>query len=176
MRENRGVTMLALVITIILLLIVAGISLDAGNDVIQRSNLENLKTNMLLLKGKVKEYVENANFELGTDESKYQERIATAKSKLKGTEITNSSIFDGNIGITQSTLNTDNTNYIYYYKISTQDFIDIGITNIKSDDKNSWYIVRYDVKNAGIEVYNTDGFEYEDSKKYSLTDIQNIEL
>ena len=66
MREDRGITITTLVITIIVLLIIAGISAGTGNKVIKSSELENVKTNMLLIKAKGKEYVENANFKLGT--------------------------------------------------------------------------------------------------------------
>ena len=66
MKKNEGITMLVLVITVILLLILSGISINTGNNIIKRANLENLKTNMLLIEVKGKEYVENGNFNLGT--------------------------------------------------------------------------------------------------------------
>ena len=56
--------MIVLVITIALLLILAGISIQGGGSIIKRADLENLKTDMLLIKVKGKEYVENANFNL----------------------------------------------------------------------------------------------------------------
>ena len=61
MKENKGITMVVLVITIVVLLILAGISIGTGNNIIKASQLENLKTNMLLVKVKAKEYIENAN-------------------------------------------------------------------------------------------------------------------
>ena len=66
MDKNKGITMIVLVITIALLLILAGISIQGGSSIIKRADLENLKTDMLLIKVKGKEYVENANFNLGT--------------------------------------------------------------------------------------------------------------
>ena len=62
MKKNKGITMVALVITIALLLILAGISIGTGGNIIKRTELENLKTGMLLIEVKGKEYVENANF------------------------------------------------------------------------------------------------------------------
>ena len=97
MKKNKGITMIVLVITIALLLILAGISIQGGSSIIKRADLENLKTDMLLIKVKGKEYVENANFNLGTsfdkltDENEKSKRIEMAKSKLKGTEIQNAS-------------------------------------------------------------------------------------
>ena len=45
--KNRGITLASLVITIIVLLIIAGISVYSGTDIIKRAKLEELKTNML---------------------------------------------------------------------------------------------------------------------------------
>ena len=107
MKENKGITMVTLVITIIVLLIIAGVSIGTGNKVIKTSELENVKTNMLLIKAKGKQYVENANFKLGTNfesATDKETRIATAKGELKGTEITNANEFSGNIGITETQL------------------------------------------------------------------------
>ena len=81
MKKNKGITMVALVITIVLLLILAGISIGTGGNIIKRTELENLKTGMLLIEVKGKEYVENGNFNLGTsfdkltDENEKNKRI-----------------------------------------------------------------------------------------------------
>ena len=44
--KNNGVTLLALVITIVVLLIIAGITVYEGKETINRSKLEELRTNM----------------------------------------------------------------------------------------------------------------------------------
>ena len=91
MKENKGVTLTSLVITIIVLLIIAGISVYSGTDIIKRAKLEELKTNMLLIETKAKECVENANFKLGKLDNlggdEKINRINEAKKELKGTEI-----------------------------------------------------------------------------------------
>ena len=182
MKKNKGITMISLVITIIILIIIAGISIGTGNNIIKQSDLENIKTNMLLVKVKAKEYVENANFNLGTafdkvtDENEKNTRIAKAKAELKGEEITDVSMFNENINISEEQLTADNSNYIYYYKLETQNLIDMGLSNVKSDEKNGWYIIKYDIKNVGIEVYNTKGFENNETLYYSLNEIQNLNI
>ena len=179
MKENKGITIVTLVITIIVLLILAGVSIGTGNKVIKSSQLENIKTNMLLIKVKGKEYVENANFQLGTNFEKATDketRITNAKAELKGEEITDSSIFNGNINISQDALTSDNTNYIYYYKLDTNNLTDMGLSKVESDEKNGWYIIKYDVKKLEVEIYNTAGFENEEGKYYSLNELQNLEI
>lgn len=176
MREDRGITITTLVITIIVLLIIAGISAGTGNKVIKSSELENVKTNMLLIKAKGKEYVENANFKLGTkfdnltDAEDKDNRITAAKKELKeGKEITDKDILK-NIGIENIEA------YTYYYKLSNDDLTDMGLSNVKSDEKNGWYIIKYDLKNVEVEVYNTLGYERDGNKYFSLTELQNLNI
>ena len=174
MKKNRGITMVALVITIVVLLIIAGISIGAGNNAIKNSKLENLKTNMLLIEVKAKEQLENAKFRLGTsfDKATAEEktnRVNTAKSEFTGEEIVDGNIFNNNI-------KEDNTNNIYYYKLSTQDLIDMGLKNVKSDEKNGYYIVKYNLQDSTIEIYNTEGFDDEGNVVYTLTDIKQVRL
>ena len=92
MKKNKGITMVTLVITIVILLILAGVSIGVGNNIIKKSELENLKTNMLLIEVKGKEYVENANYNLGTtidtvSEEEKSNRIQKAKEGRIQSEI-----------------------------------------------------------------------------------------
>ena len=169
MKKNRGITMVALVITIVVLLIIAGISIGAGNNAIKNSKLENLKTNMLLIEAKAKEQIENAKFRLGTN---------TAKGEFIGDEIVDGIIFNNNAQITKEKIQEDNTNNIYYYKLSTQNLTDMGLKNVKSDEKNGYFIVKYNLKDkdSTIEIYNTKGFDDEGNISYSLTDIKQVKL
>lgn len=178
MREDRGITITTLVITIIVLLIIAGISAGTGNKVIKSSELENVKTNMLLIKAKGKEYVENANFKLGTnfdnltDAEDKDNRITAAKKELKeGKEITDKDILK-NIGITQENIEA----YTYYYKLDKSNLTNMGLSNVKSDEKNGWYIIKFDIKKVEVEVYNTLGFEKDGNRYYSLTELQNLNI
>lgn len=137
MNNNKGITMISLAISIVVLLILASVSIGIGNNVIKQSNLENLKTNMLLIKSKAKEYVENANFSIGAtiDTVEVEEknnRINNAKEKLKGTEITDKN------EISNIENNVESNEYIFYYKISTQELNDIGLNNVKSDEKTDF--------------------------------------
>lgn len=182
MEKNNGITMVALVITVIILLILSGISINAGSNIITKSKLENIKTDMMLIKVKGKEYVENANFNLGTsfekltDENEKNTRLENAKTKLKGTEIENIEDLDSKLSITSDKFKEEKENMIYYYKLSTQDLEDMGIENVKSDEKNGEYIIKYDIKNIEIEIYNTQGFKNEDKYYYSLSELESLEL
>ena len=49
-KNNKGITLIALTITIIILLILASITIYSGKESIKKAQLESLKTNMLLIK------------------------------------------------------------------------------------------------------------------------------
>ena len=176
MKKNEGITMLVLVITVILLLILSGISINTGN------NIKNLKTNMLLIEVKGKEYVENGNFNLGTsfdkltDENEKNKRIELAKSKLKGTEITSVSDLNSNFGITQEQFQQEQTNLIFYYKLTKEDLEELGMSNEDSNNQKGGYIIKYDLKNMELEIYNTIGFKSGDKTYYSLSELENLEI
>ena len=174
MKKNEGITMLVLVITVILLLILSGISINTGN--------KNIKTNMLLIEVKGKEYVENGNFNLGTsfdkltDENEKNKRIELAKSKLKGTEITSVSDLNSNFGITQEQFQQEQTNLIFYYKLTKEDLEELGMSNEDSNNQKGGYIIKYDLKNMELEIYNTIGFKSGDKTYYSLSELENLEI
>lgn len=167
-RGNKGITLIALVITIVVLLIIATISVYSGKETIKKAKLEELKTNMLLIQAKAKEYVENANFKLGTkideaQETERDDRISKAKEELKGNEIQKSDI--------DITISDKEGKYIYYYKLTEDQLKEIGLSDVKSNTKDGEYMVEYDIEKTQVEIYNTKGYE----GKYSLTDIEKIE-
>ena len=174
---NRGITIMSLVVVIILLLIIAGISVGGGQEILKKTELENEKTNMLLIKAKTKQYLENASFQLGTsfekltDESEKNTRIESAKAELKGTQITSDNIAQFSNFISQNDLSTTN---VFYYFLSNNDLSDMGIGDIKSDDKSGIFVVKYDIDNNEIEVYNSKGYEEDSKTYYSLTDIEKL--
>ena len=69
LKQDKGITLIALMVTIIILLIIAGIAIYNGKETIQRANLEALRTNMLLIEAKAKGLVEEANFQLGPEKT-----------------------------------------------------------------------------------------------------------
>lgn len=71
-RESNGITLTSLVVTIVMLVIIAGISIYSGKATIKKARLEGLKTNMLLIQAKAKEYVEEANFKIGKNTDKVE--------------------------------------------------------------------------------------------------------
>ena len=63
MKKEKGVTMVVLAITIIVIIILAGVSTYVGTDIIKSAKLQSLSTDMLLIQAKVKTIGEKADFE-----------------------------------------------------------------------------------------------------------------
>lgn len=159
--NNKGISLIALVITIVVLLILASITFEYGKESIDNAKLESLKTNMLLIKAKTKEYVEQANFKAGTsneyknDEGQLKTEIA---QELVGTPETNS----------YSYISLEEGQYLYNI---TDNLSEIGLKDVSISGSEK-YLVRYDIKNANVEVYNTKGFKVDGTTVYDLTNLQ----
>lgn len=169
MKNNKGVTLIVLSITIIVLLIIAAISIYNGVEMIQRAKLEELRTNMLLIEAKVREYVEEVNFKMGplNDEAKKEEAINSVyveKAKMqKGSE--SGIVISTDIGV--------NLDECY---VLTNESLEVMALNKIEVEEGEAYIIKFDEVNVTAEIYNTDGFKSKDGKiYYSLTDLENIE-
>lgn len=177
--RNKGVTLATLVITIVVLLILSGITINYGVSNIKRAKIQNIKTNMLLIEAKTKEYVENANYDLGikpneaTTEMKGK-AISELEGEGKGTKVTTSSSISTELnimGITSEEISNGNV-----YQISTTDLEKMGIKGVESSEKKGWYIVVYDITNSNVKIYNTKGIKTNNNEtKYCLDDIRNEE-
>ena len=65
---ERGITLIALIITIIVLIILAGTVIYSGTGMIKSVNLETIKTNLLLIQAKAKTIYEKLSFEVTAEE------------------------------------------------------------------------------------------------------------
>ena len=171
--NQRGITLIVLTITIIILMILAVITIHTGTESIQKANLEGLKTNMLLIETKAREYVENASFKLGVNpntDTMYTDAKENLSGEDKGTVVTaEDGIVENllNIGIKQEDIDKGKV-----YKLTTENLEKIGINDVVSNDEEGWYIIVYNIEETTAEIYNTTGY----NGKYSLTDIEQIEL
>ena len=159
--DNRGITLVALVVTIIVLLILAGIGINTGISSMEKVKLEELKTNMLLIEAKARECVEEANFRMGgsTEETvvdAVRTEIYEVNNKLEKADSTNVPNNPGKIDLTDC------------YVITQETFDLWGLNKIKlSEDEK--YLVKFNESRIEVEVYNTKGYD----GKYSLTQIES---
>ena len=161
-KREEGITLVALSITIIVMIILAGIGIYGGTDIIKEAKLEELKTNMLLIQAKAREYVEDATFKMGMnpDEPKktsVRNEVYIENAKLQ--KATDSEI-PSSFGITDTTT-------CYWLTSETQTNWGLGKMKLENDEK---YLIQFNETDVTVEVYNTKGYQ----GNYSLTAIDQI--
>lgn len=176
--NQKGITLIALVVTIIVLLIIAAIGISGGKDKIRRANLESLKTNMMLIEAKARECVEEANFKLGPN-AKEIEKIEEIRqsvyenendksAKLEKLADLESEFEEQGINIPSEITSSENE---ILYCVTEEALEKWGLNKIEVEP-GEVYLIKFNEVEATVEVYNNIGF----NNKYSLTDISDIEL
>lgn len=62
LKMEKGITLVALVITVILMMILVGVTIHFSTDAIDKANLEDIKTDMISIKTRAKIVAEQYNF------------------------------------------------------------------------------------------------------------------
>ena len=149
LRQTNGITIIALIITIIVMLILVTVGIEYGTQEVEKAKLEDLKTTMLLIKGRAQIVADKEDF----GESYNNEGM------IKVTDETASKYNMSNLQ------DLDQTNlYIWEQIAMDNNNIDVTITTTE------FYVIDYNTK----EIYYSLGYTDADTTYYSLTDIQKI--
>lgn len=143
LKSQKGITIIALVITIILMLILVGVGINYGGDAIEKAKLEDIKTDMISIKTRAKIITEQYNFK--DIESLVGSTISSEEIETLGLSVEDS----------------DNIR-----KWNTEDLSSQKLDNIDGDK----YVVFYDLENPNnCEVYYLEGYKGE----HSLSSLQD---
>ena len=149
LRQTNGITIIALIITIIVMLILVTVGIEYGTQEIEKAKLEDLKTTMLLIKGRAQIVADKEDF----GESYNNEGMI---------KVTDEAASKYNMSNLQD---LDQTNlYIWEQIAMDNNNIDVTITTTE------FYVIDYNTR----EVYYSLGYTSGDTTYYSLTDIQKI--
>jgi len=165
MRKNKGVTLTILVITIIVMLIIFGITMSSADDLLRNSQKNRLKTNLYLIQARAETLLENYLFDM---DGKDLKTISTddIEKYLEGSYITDAQAIKS-VGFTAgSTTIPDKDQYIYCRWL-TSDLEEQGIdsSNIASGET---FIVEYNIQSSSIDVGSTKGFSDGNGNSYHL--------
>lgn len=166
MRKQKGITLIALTITIIVMLIIASITTYVGMDLIKQAKLQDLVTNMLLIQAKAKEYLEEVAFQTAnmTDTAQIE---AIKGEYLKGKKITENAEVQT---AAQNTGKIDTSRIEEYYYLEETNLEEMGLGQLNSEEYG-YFILRYDIENMKIEVINTMGY----NGNYTLEQLQQLQ-
>ena len=146
LKNNKGISLVALIITIIVMLIIAGIVLYNGTGEVKQAKTESVRTNMLLVQAQIKNYVEQAKFE----------------GKKQEDGINGITVDDYTLTVTSEGVGVDG-----YVKI-TSSMSDLGLGKISADD----YLISYNIDNITVDVYYVPGITDADGNTYyKLSDM-----
>ena len=159
--KNQGVTLIALAITIALLLIIAGITIYSGSDTIKKAKLEELKTNMLLIQAKAREYVEDATFKMGINPDDNKKNEVREEVYVQNAKLTKADSVPSEFGITDPTT-------CYWLTEEAQNNWGLEKMDLAEDEK---YLIEFKENEETVEVYNSLGY----NGSYSLTEIDQLQ-
>ncbi len=153
MKKERGITLISLVITVLVMTILTSITIGYGGNLVKRADLQNINTNMLMIQAKTRAIGENARF--NNDESKY---IGIKISDIAGNEMIQELIEKGIINTTEN------------WRLLQQEQLDsMGLGKLNQE---RGYMVNYDTE----EVVYVKGFEHEGTTYYKLSDMKNLSI
>ncbi len=167
MKEMKGITLIALTITIVLLLILATISFYSGKETIEKAKLQELKTNMLLIQAKAKEYVEEVNFRMGIIESERESNKTKAREEIYGVNGQKLKKVERESIPSEFNINNEDDKDSCY-QLTEETVKKWGLDKLE-DEVNDYFLV-FDEINEKVEIYYREGYD----EQYSLTDIEKI--
>ena len=147
-KNNKGVTLIALAITIITMLIILGISVVTVDELLRETDARKLRTNLHLIEARARTLFDDYLFD-GTDKLGDETTVDVTK-------------FDWEINENQ---------YIY----REWDAETLEKQGIKSSDvaANEVFIIQYDLINEEIDVASTRGIvDSEDEAYYTLSSLK----
>ncbi len=149
--NSKGITIVSLIITIIVLLIISGVTVYVGTSVIKQATLQTINTNMMLIQAKTKTIAEQAKF--NNNKENYKGTILSEVSgNKKIDEMVNAGIID------------DKSKF---YLLSKDDLVSMGLEKIEIEEG---YIVNYETEEViYVKGYENDGITY-----HKLTDMKNV--
>ena len=177
-KNDKGITMLSLVVMLVVLMMLATITMYYGNSAMKEAKLQDLKTNMLLIQAAVKGDLEKYHFE--TSNLSDSEKISKKSQYLKGIPIENAESdikvkFDALANNTEIQLKTQISDDYQQVggNLDTNTLSQLGLKDVQSNDENGYYIVAYSMNpnySNIVEVINTKGY----LGNYSLKRIEAL--
>ena len=160
-KDNSGITLATLIITIIVITIIASISVYEGKELIAKAKVETLETNMLTIQAKTKSYADEIDAKIWTESDKDTARDNEFKAKGFSNPINLSSDMleqvDDNI----------KSNYIAY-TITGDVLKNMGLDEISSET----YIVVFNKSEyKSMDIIYQDGVIYKKEKYFSLSKL-----
>ena len=161
MKNNSGITLATLIITVIVITIIATISVYEGKELIAKAKVETLETNMLTIQAKAKSYADEIDAKIWTETDKDTAR--DNEFYAKG--------FSAPINLSSEMLeqvNDDVKSDYVAYTITGDVLKNMGLDEIS----NETYIVVFNKSQyKSMDIIYQDGVIYKKEKYFSLSKL-----
>lgn len=166
MENEKGISSIKLIIAVVAIIIIISLAVNAGITFIEHKELEDLKTNMLLIQAKAKTYSEEVSVQtVNLDETKEED-----SEKIKGVEsaqLVGIKLSECSKEIQGKAQRAGVTELDQYYCLNKEDLEQMSI-NIELDE-GEYYLVKYDLDDT--EIVYTKGVKHENKTYYTLSEL-----
>lgn len=177
-KNEKGISMIVLVISIVVIMIIAGIGINIGFRMVNNTHEENIKTNMLLIKAKAKLCEEevafktaNKNNQTEIEQIQSQEYIGTKLANVENQPVDEKIDFLISNNILPNPIEEEQEFLTYYY-LSQENLNSMGLSEIK-EKEGEYYFVKYDEEK--IEVVFTKGYtDLDGNVYYTLSQLNEL--
>ncbi|MCI9063446.1 MAG: hypothetical protein HFJ17_02435 [Clostridia bacterium] len=160
-KKTEGITLISLIITVIVIAIITSVSITQGTKLINKTKAENIESNMLMVKAKAKEQVENVDAKNWAETNLEKKEIANQKKLSE--EYAYTLYEETPIGWTKE------TGYTYYSlgqaALDKMELNDLWENEVK-------YIVKCPKENGELDIIYKDGIKYDGTTYYTLSELQ----
>lgn len=166
-KENKGITLVALTIMIVIILILAGTTIYSGKKIIQETKLEGLKTNMLLIEAKARGYVEEVNFKMGPEKDATKKEEAIQQIYID--EVGFKKADDASLSI--SVPQGSGIDLSSCYCVTQDALKNMGLEKIETEE-GEYYLIQFNEDDAiVVNIYNTIGYK----GNFSLSQLEALD-
>lgn len=155
-KNEKGITIISLVIAVIIIVLIAAVGITQGREVINKANVQTLNTNMLLVQAKAKIIEERHSFD---EENLYHgEQLSTITDNEKINQLKADGV-----------ISEEEENYDAYYVLRQSDIYELELNTITL--KDAFFIVNYKTE----EVIYSEGIkDLEGNTYYKLSELVNM--
>ena len=177
LKNQKGITIVALVVTVVVILIIAGITVKYGTDAIKTAKVESLMTNMITIKANAKIYAEEINAEVW-DLKENDEDVTKTKSynrsNLFNTKYNMEKIENAIEIISKVDSSINDSNGCEAYTITTDTLNEMGLSDLASSSSDGEFVVVYNSADyTKLEIVYPAGISYDNSTFYTLSNLKN---
>ncbi len=166
--KNNGITMVALVITIIVILIIASITITQGSGLMQNTRVETYVTDMITIRAKAKVYAEEVNSSVWDEEDKVSARAEKFSEKYNMTKPTNEEELESKVGS-----NINKGNGLEFYQITKSTLSKMGLEDLAKEFNDGDYVIVFDASDyKNLDVIYTPGVKKNQTMYYTLSSLQ----